>query len=175
MAVAATAAAWTLMVSTSSAQRQHSPSILMRSVDGAIFRALESPEARAGIHIDHLVDVERWQQPPTATEGLGARLFVTHCATCHGRDGRGGGIMTGELRHTPPDLTRFTARNGGVFPRERINRIIEGREVAAHGDRDMPIWGDAFNRTNETRGTDTKTRITAIVDFLEAIQQRGAE
>jgi hypothetical protein len=42
--------------------------------------------------------------------------------------------MSGQLRRMPADLTKFTARNGGVFPSEKVRRIIDGRDVMAHGD-----------------------------------------
>jgi mono/diheme cytochrome c family protein len=144
---------------------------------GVIFRSLDSSDTRAAVRIENLVSyVEKLQEPPRASDGLGARLFLAHCASCHGRDARGNGIMTESLRHAPPDLTRFTTRNGGVFPRERIAQIIDGRGIAAHGDRDMPIWGNAFKRTSDDATPEAvAARVRAIADYLEAIQQRGAE
>jgi mono/diheme cytochrome c family protein len=144
---------------------------------GPIFHALDSSDNRVAVRIDNIVEyVGQLQEPAAGSQGLGAQLFLTHCAGCHGRDARGSGIVTGELRHAPPDLTRFTARNGGVFPRERVYRIIDGRDVAAHGDRDMPIWGDAFSRSRDNlNDAAIKRRMNAIVDYLEAIQERAAE
>ena len=80
------------------------------------------------------------------------------------------------MRHMPPDLTAFAARNGGVFPSERVYRIIEGRDVSSHGNREMPVWGDAFTRTNGSQGgLSVKERIDAIVRYLEGIQRRATE
>jgi mono/diheme cytochrome c family protein len=114
--------------------------------------------------------------PPLAGAALGAQLFKIHCATCHGEHALGNGPLADELRTPPPDLTTFTARNGGVFPSERVYRIIDGRGVASHGDREMPVWGDAF-KTSRDGFTDAtvKARIDAVVKYLEAIQQRAAE
>jgi len=78
-----------------------------------------------GLSASPAVRAAELQAPTTADRELGATLFTTHCAACHGKDARGSGIITSALRHTPPDLTRYTARNGGVFPRERVYRIIE--------------------------------------------------
>ena len=144
---------------------------------GPIFKALDPSDVRVAARIDNIVRyVETLQEPSVGPQTLGAQLFRTHCATCHGTDARGSGVVAGALRHTPPDLTRYTQRNGGVFPRERVYRIIDGRYIAAHGDRDMPIWGDAFSRARENL-TDAavKARIEAIVNYLEGIQIRGAE
>ena len=96
--------------------------------------------------------------------------------TCSFPEGRGNGPMAQQLRRRPADLTSYTARNGGVFPDERLRRIIDGRDVSSHGDPAMPVWGDVFSRTRE-RLTDeaVNARIGAIVDYLRTIQQRAAE
>jgi hypothetical protein len=79
------------------------------------------------------------------------------------------------MRKMPPDLTKYTMRNGGVFPRERVYRIVDGRDVSAHGDREMPVWGDVFMQARPAAPTAAvKARIDAIVRYLEAIQERGA-
>ena len=112
----------------------------------------------------------------TAAAARGEQLFRTHCATCHGEHARGNGPLADQLRTRPPDLTTFTARNGGVFPSERVHRMIDGRGVPSHGDREMPIWGDAFKASRDGLTADTvKERIDALVRYLEAIQKRAAE
>jgi hypothetical protein len=83
--------------------------------------------------------------------------------------------MADQLRRVPPDLTHYTQRNGGVFPRDRVYRIVDGRDVASHGDREMPVWGDVFRDAPDRSGTDAaRARIEAIVRYLEGIQERAA-
>ena len=102
-------------------------------------------------------------------------MFKTYCAACHGANGRGAGPASEQFRKIPPDLTKYTASNGGVFPSERVRRIIDGTGVAAHGDRDMPVWGDAFQGGREGLTAEAaRARIDLIVRFLEAIQARAA-
>ena len=114
--------------------------------------------------------------PGAAVVAQGEQLFRTHCATCHGEHARGNGPLADQLRTRPPDLTTFTARNGGMFPSERVYRIIYGRGVRSHGDREMPIWGDAFKASRDGLPADAvKERIDALVRYLEAIQKRAAE
>ena len=141
---------------------------------GPMFRAFES-DAQTRERIANLVAyIETQQQPSTGAQDLGNQLFKSHCASCHGADARGHGPLAERLRHAPPDLTQFTARNGGVFPAERVYRIIDGRDVAAHVDRDMPVWGYVFR--SSAGGTDAatvKARIDAIVRYLEGIQVRA--
>jgi hypothetical protein len=65
--------------------------------------------------------------------------------------------------------------NGGVFPAERVGRIVDGRDVESHGDRDMPVWGDAFKATGGGHSEQTvRSRIKAIVDYLVSVQERQA-
>ena len=66
------------------------------------------------------------------------------------------------------------ARNGGLFPSERVYRIIDGRDVPSHGIEDMPVWGDVFRRSGDATEASVKARIDAIVRYLQAIQARLA-
>ena len=139
---------------------------------GPLFRAFES-DARTLQRIENLLEyLESIQAPSTGVNDEGSRLFRTHCAACHGSTGRGNGPLADQLRRLPPDLTQFTRRNGGMFPSERVYRIIDGRDVASHGDRDMPVWGDVFKVGSSD--VEVRARIEAIVRYLAGIQERGA-
>ncbi len=148
---------------------------------GATLRALDASDARGTVRLENLVAfIESIQAgpdggAPTALEPNGAVLFRTFCAGCHGPSGRGDGAMAIHLRRPPPDLTRFAARNGGVFPSERVSQIIAGRGPAAHGDRDMPVWGYLFTYANGGSPDPATARIRALVEYLAAIQERPAE
>lgn len=141
---------------------------------GQIFRGLDPSEPRVTHRIENIVAyVETLQEPSTGPGELGARLFRTHCASCHGTTGRGAGPLAEQLRRVPPDLTQYTARNGGVFPSERVHRIVDGRDVPSHGTRDMPVWGDVFSRSPDGLTDEAvKARIEAIVRYLQGIQLR---
>jgi mono/diheme cytochrome c family protein len=139
---------------------------------GPLFRAFES-DARTRERIENLLRyIESIQAPSTGVNDAGSRLFRIHCAACHGSTGRGDGPLADQLRRLPPDLTQFTRRNGGMFPGERVYRIIDGRDVASHGDREMPVWGDIFKVGSS--GAEVSARIDAIVRYLAGIQERGA-
>src|SRR5262245_15898825 len=76
--------------------------------------------------------------------------FRMSCSACHGDDGRGEGAKAFGLTTEPPDLTLLRRRNGGILPRERLRRIIDGREdIKIHGDREMPVWGQLFKSDAE--------------------------
>jgi len=142
---------------------------------GPIFRGLDPSDARVLRRIDNVVAyVETLQATTADSTDQGASLFRTHCAPCHGATARGDGPAAGRFFKPPPDLTKYTARNGGVFPTERVYRIIDGRDAPAHGSREMPVWGDLFKRAGDgSNDAQVKARIDAIVRYLRAIQERA--
>ena len=112
------------------------------------------------------------QSQNTAQPGVGGSLlFTNYCATCHGQSATGDGPLAAMLRKRPANLTLLARSNGGVFSREIVARIIDGRKpLAGPGGGDMPAWGDAFARSAE--GGDIAGKIGALVDYLETIQQK---
>ena len=99
-----------------------------------------------------------------------AGMFQTYCAVCHGKDGKGNGPAAAALTKAPADLTRISQRNGGTFPGVRVKRYIEGAdEVAAHGTRDMPMWGDLFRSLSRDTA---EIRVQGLADYLQSIQQK---
>ena len=97
------------------------------------------------------------------------KMFNTYCAVCHGKDATGGGPAAGALTKAPADLTRISARNGGKFPDVRVKRYIEGAdEVAAHGSRDMPMWGDLFRSLDRDSA---EIRVEALAGYLKSLQK----
>ena len=109
---------------------------------------------------------------PVVQAGPGAETYRSHCASCHGADGKGDGPRAANLGFHPADLTLITSRHGGSYPSEEIYRIVEGRRpLRGHGAPDMPIWGDAF-RKPET-GYDeaaVKEKIRSVVDYIRTLQ-----
>lgn len=104
----------------------------------------------------------------------GSTLFKTYCATCHGDEGKGDGRFAASMRKRPADLTQLTRRNQGTFPAEKIAKTIDGRELGPeHAKGDMPVWGDAFSRTQENNDPESvRLKIDAIVQFVQKIQER---
>lgn len=110
----------------------------------------------------------------------GAAEFANSCASCHGRDAKGAGFLTRVFKGVDPgDLTRLAANNNGQFPSERVYDVIDGRaEVAAHGDRKMPVWGDRYWETamsefgpEEFNQQRARNRVLELVFYLQAIQE----
>jgi len=90
----------------------------------------------------------------------GRALYQKYCASCHGVDGRGKTPLGELFQKPPPDLTRIAARRGTWFPEAAVKEIVDGR-YAAHGTREMPVWGELL----------TGDQIAQIVEYLNTIQR----
>jgi mono/diheme cytochrome c family protein len=108
--------------------------------------------------------------------GRGEASFVANCASCHGLDGRGDGSVAEYLTVKPSDLTKLAGGNAGEFPFDDVYQIVDGRPVASHGSREMPVWGPAFKGMDETSSKQTvKEKIVELVYYLKSIQGSTAE
>lgn len=98
--------------------------------------------------------------------------FLWNCAECHGLDARGGGPLAEALIKPPADLTKIAKNNLGVFPADKIYKMIAGAEdVVGHQSFQMPRFWQRFQQTEGERGYDSaEVRIEAIVDYLKTIQ-----
>lgn len=124
--------------------------------------------------------------PPAQARDFGQREFSANCASCHGADAKGRGPVAGFLTRNPPDLTQISRSNGGVFPMERLYRVIDGTELpegslpGPHGSREMPIWGRDYRVRDAEYYVDVpynadglvRGRILALLEYLHRLQQR---
>jgi mono/diheme cytochrome c family protein len=120
------------------------------------------------------------QQQPTITRGpaprtdptSGIEMYRSYCAVCHGLDGKGNGPAAPALKQPPSDLTQLSKKSGGKFPDLRVATIIQGDSViAAHGSRDMPMWGDVF-RSIQRDDAIVKLRVHNLAEYITSIQQK---
>ena len=119
-----------------------------------------------------------WMQSAPAADYAamsGEELYRRFCASCHGVAGRGDGPVAASLRVEVPDLTLAARRANGVYPRERIVRIIDGRYIiGAHGTRIMPVWGEDLARIelgNPEAERASQTIIGRLADYLGSLQR----
>lgn len=109
--------------------------------------------------------------PPSPASG--AEMYRAYCSSCHGVDGRGKGPAAPALKKAPPDLTTLARRNQGKFPEMLVFQTIEGESLpAAHGSREMPVWGAAFRTLGGSDEASVKLRIRNLTRYLESLQQR---
>ena len=123
--------------------------------------------------------------PAAAAERVadtGQQEYYNKCASCHGVDAKGQGLVAKFLIKAPTDLTALSKNNGGVFPFGRVYGVIDGRQaVKLHGERTMPVWGRGYLReetgaTSHVAGTKAdrelyvRLRILALIDYLNQLQ-----
>jgi len=116
------------------------------------------------------------------TRDFGRREFERSCAACHGSVGKGDGPLTGLLKKNPPDLTRLSLNNEGVFPFQRLYQVIEGEDLPAHGSREMPIWGLEYRLEDGQYHFDSitpydaralvRSRILGLLEYINRLQVR---
>jgi len=108
----------------------------------------------------------------------GKVTFRIYCSNCHGETGHGDGNLAELLSVKPSNLTAIARNNGGKFPTELITQLVDGREtVQGHGLKEMPVWGDAFQKSLQPSWTDesdderARRKIDEVVAFVESIQE----
>jgi mono/diheme cytochrome c family protein len=103
----------------------------------------------------------------------GQAMFLQYCAVCHGKDAKGEGPAAPALKVPPPDLSTLAKRNGGTFPSSHVSNVIRlGGDVAAHGSKDMPMWGRAFWSLSPHDDTIVQQRITNLTSYIKSLQEK---
>lgn len=102
--------------------------------------------------------------------------YLRYCSACHGEGGKGDGVVSHLMTPRPTDLTALAKANNGAFPTAKIMQQIDGRlSIRAHGDPDMPVWGEIFKETAAS-GTapqaEVRGKVQLIAEHLAAIQQK---
>ncbi|SDC35496.1 cytochrome c [Ruegeria marina] len=106
----------------------------------------------------------------------GERLYMHHCATCHGIEATGQGPMAGVLIIQPADLTALQGE--GEFPVARVVQRIDGRDpLVSHGS-PMPVYGPYFEgrdvaiKTQSGQPMLTSQPIVDLLAYIQTIQKR---
>jgi mono/diheme cytochrome c family protein len=106
----------------------------------------------------------------------GKELYARFCASCHGAEGRGDGPVAASLKVEVPDLTRVARRAGGMYPRDAVLRIIDGRHIlGAHGARTMPVWGEDLSSIEiGSPGQEKAARLVMerLADYVGTLQKQ---
>jgi mono/diheme cytochrome c family protein len=153
--------------------------------------AAEEEESRFGNLHKGPDRLYHWEEKPeeedeTAVLARGKEEFKTYCASCHGLTAKGDGPMADQLKKAPADLTQLATKKEGEFPFWDTYTMIDGRKaIAAHGGREMPVWGAEFKEEVPVRAAGprwvleaqegkaeavVKDRILRLVLYLQSIQ-----
>ena len=119
-----------------------------------------------------------WAQGPD----WGKDEYMRSCEPCHGTGGRGDGPAAKHLAKRPADLTKLSESNGGVLPFVRVFETVDGRlDVALHGPREMPVWGDRYKRdlisempraavSDDMANVLARRRILQLIEYISSLQ-----
>jgi len=117
-------------------------------------------------------EIKRAPVRPTSAAS-GKEMFVSYCAVCHGRDGKGGGPAAAALKVPPADLTVLSQKNGGKFPSAHVASVLGGEaDLSAHGNREMPVWGPVFRGMSHGNAGEVQQRIANLTEFIASLQAK---
>jgi mono/diheme cytochrome c family protein len=109
----------------------------------------------------------------SAEPDAGEIFYIQHCSSCHGQEGHGNGPVSRYLNVKVTDLTLIKKNNNGIYPLDKVMWAIDGRgDVRAHGDREMPIWGEIFiieEQRSPQRARESKAKL--IAEYIGKLQQ----
>ena len=110
---------------------------------------------------------------PVSDPTSGKAMYNAYCASCHGMDGKGNGPAAQALKAQPTDLTTLAAQNGGEFPAASVGNVIRGdTTAAAHGAKDMPVWGPVFLSVSNRDQAQVLLRIHNLTDYIKQLQAK---
>ena len=112
--------------------------------------------------------------PATYTSpASGQEMYVSYCASCHGKDGKGKGPAAPAMKAPPTDLTLLAKKNNGGFPTDRFASVLTGKQaISAHGSEDMPVWGPIFWKLSQSHPAEVQQRIYNLDKYVQSLQQR---
>ncbi|MGC2111014.1 MAG: cytochrome c [Candidatus Korobacteraceae bacterium] len=103
----------------------------------------------------------------------GRQMYDAYCASCHGQGGKGNGPAAPALKIPPTDLTQLAAKNGGTFPEAQVAQLIKGDSMmAAHGSKEMPVWGPIFLNMGKHDPALAQLRIRNLTKYVASMQQK---
>lgn len=111
-----------------------------------------------------------------AESNSGKQMYLQYCGSCHGKDGKGDGTVSRDLKVRVPDLTGLAKKNKGVYPLDDVMATIDGRRsVRGHGDRNMPVWGESFHSESEGKKypeLTTLLKAKIIAEYVATLQKK---
>jgi mono/diheme cytochrome c family protein len=101
----------------------------------------------------------------------GRETFLKYCASCHGTKGRGDGPAAFAMKTPPTDLTTLSKRHEGRFPVGYVSALLKfGRNLAAHGSEEMPVWGTRFRSLDPAKDPTGQHHIDDLLAYIRSIQ-----
>jgi mono/diheme cytochrome c family protein len=110
-------------------------------------------------------------KPTSAASG--SEMYKSYCAVCHGTDGKGNGPAAAALKVPATDLTALAQKNSGKYPALKVAAVIRGEDqMAAHGSKEMPIWGNLFWNMSGGHEAEVQQRVANLNKYIESLQKK---
>jgi mono/diheme cytochrome c family protein len=110
-------------------------------------------------------------KPTSAASGQ--EMYKNYCAVCHGTDGMGNGPAAAALKVPATDLTALAQKNSGKYPALKVAAVIRGEDqMAAHGSKEMPIWGNLFWNMSGGHEAEVQQRVANLSKYIESLQKK---
>jgi mono/diheme cytochrome c family protein len=117
---------------------------------------------------------EKSKEKPAANRtdvAAGRETFLKYCASCHGTEGKGDGPAAFAMKTPPTDLTTLSKRHEGRFPGGYVSALLKfGRNLAAHGSEEMPVWGTRFRSLDPANDPTGQHHIDDLLAYIRSIQ-----
>ncbi len=112
--------------------------------------------------------------PVKATNAAsGQEMYTNYCAVCHGADGKGGGPAASALKVAPHRSDRVGRKKQWQIPGPSRFQVLRGdAELAAHGNKDMPVWGPVFRHLSQGHDAEVQQRIANLNQYVASIQNK---
>jgi mono/diheme cytochrome c family protein len=137
-----------------------------------VFAALVALTLTAAAQTEAKTEIKHVPIQPTSAAS-GKDMYRSYCAVCHGTDGAGKGPAAEALKVPPTDLSTLAAKNGGKYPALRVSAVIRGENVlAAHGSKEMPIWGHLFWSLSRGHDSEVQQRVANLNKYIESLQKK---
>lgn len=104
---------------------------------------------------------------------LGHEEYRWNCEVCHGKEGKGDGVMASVLTTRPADLTKLSQKNRDQFPFWRVYSVIGGQaSVPGHQAFEMPQFWRRFRREEgDVAILPAEMRILVLTHYVESLQK----
>ena len=100
-------------------------------------------------------------------------MFMSYCASCHGKSAKGDGPAAGALKQAAAELTTLAKQNGGKYPSDLVISLLCGQtKLMAHGDQEMPARGPVFWKMSQGHEEQVQMRIANLNQYIESLLER---
>jgi len=137
---------------------------VMTTVVGAVVSARDVSAQDQPKRIEHTAAA-------ATSPASGHDMFMSYCAPCHGKAAKGDGPAASALKIAPANLTVLAKENGGKYPSNKVTAILSGQtDLAAHGNKEMPVWGVVFWSMSGGHAGEVQQRVANLNRYIESLQ-----